>query len=166
MTPRRWVTSLVTPPSQSLGTDTNNFCIGSIIVVPARTIAPRIALRIAGMVCAGPRWIASSWSFASVSRTSIPMAGSPANGPDLHTSLKPSINNSRVSCSPWIPFVPLMKTFVPLIAYPFLIMSLSIPNSANWSPISFWSLLRMVPSRNSPARRASTTFWGSISTSM
>ncbi len=66
------VTSLVTCPNQSLGTETKAFCMGSMMIVRARIIAPFMPFLTAGIVCAGPLWIASSCNLASTNRTNIP----------------------------------------------------------------------------------------------
>ena len=141
----------MTPPITSFGASILIFCIGSKITDLARINAPFIDFLTAGIVCAGPLWIASSWSLASTKRTITPINGSSATGPFLHTSLNPSIISSLVSWRFWIPFVSLINTLVPFIAYIFLIRSLSIPNSPNLFPVDLASLVLTGPSPNVPS---------------
>src|ERR1041385_2056499 len=65
------------------------------------------------MVCAGPRWTASSCSLASSSVKSTPWSGSPARGPDLQTSVNDSMMSSNVSCRFWMALVPSTSMQVP-----------------------------------------------------
>ena len=95
---------------------TETFWIGSSNTRPPRTMAPYVPERAAGIVCAGPRWIESSWSFASTRRNLLPKTFSLARGPFEIASLKASTMRSMVSLRYWIPFVTSNKMFVPSTA--------------------------------------------------
>ena len=74
------------------------FCIGSRITGLDLIRAPLQAFLTAGIVWAGPLWIASSCNLASTNLIITPIIGSSATGPFLQTSLNPSMISSRVSC--------------------------------------------------------------------
>ena len=165
ITPLRVINCRVIPPAHSVGASILIFWIGSKSTELALRSAPLIEFLTAGIVWAGPLWIASSCNFASTSLTRTPVRGSSAIGPFLHTSLNASIISSLVSWRFCMPFVSFTSTVVAFMAYIFRIRSLSIPSSPNLFPTSFASLVLTGPSPRSPSLKAIITFSGSCSTS-
>ena len=97
------------------------------IIAPPISRPALTALLTAGMTWAGPRWMASSWSFTSTRRIFRFWTSSSASGPPWSASRQPSRTSSIVSLRYWIPFVMSMNMLVPSIALTFLASSLSIP---------------------------------------
>ena len=159
-----WFNSLDASPMSSCGVLMNTFCIGSSITGSEIVMEPYIAFLAAGITCAGPLCIASSWSLASTSLTSTPWHGSDAVGPLFITSSKASLMSSLVSNRYCIPLVVSAIKFNPCAAKTPFASSFVIPSSCKIFATSFLCFLTF--SGITLSCRALTIFSGSGSTSM